>query len=106
MTDCQALEKRTSELKRSREGKNDEEREDKEVKKKREATEDGDDGKSEDEDRNKLPQVVGDENQKAILVDPRGWTRERLATALREKGKDLEQKDPTGQASNSTVNVG
>ena len=96
---CQALEKRTSELKRSRESqhKNDkdekvEKDEDrKEVKEDRER--DREDGKSEDEDRNKLPQVVGDENQKAILVDPRGWARERLATALREKGKDLEQKD-------------
>lgn len=101
----EALEKRTSELKRSREAsqendKNDEdilEKENKEEKKNSKAAEDSDrdtpDGKSEDEDRSKLPQVVGDENKKAILQDPRGWARERLATALREKGKDLEQKE-------------
>ena len=94
-------------MKRSREAlqandKSDEdtlEKENKEEKKNSKAAEDGerdtphDDGKSEDEDRSKLPQVVGDENKKAILVDPRGWARERLATALREKGKDLEQKE-------------
>lgn len=49
------------------------------------------DGKSEEEDRSKLPQVVGDENKQAILVDPRRWARERLATHLREQGKELEQ---------------
>ena len=92
-------------MKRSREAsqendKNDEdvlEKENKEEKKKSKAAEDSDrdtpDGKSEDEDRSKLPQVVGDENKKAILQDPRGWARESLATALREKGKDLEQKE-------------
>ena len=92
-------------MKRGREAsqandKNDEDALEKENKEKKnsKAAEDGerdtpDDGKSEDEDRSKLPQVVGDENKKAILVDPRGWARERLATALREKGKDLEQKE-------------
>ena len=92
-------------MKRSREAsqendKNDEdilEKENKEEKKNSKAAEDSDrdtpDGKSEDEDRSKLPQVVGDENKTAILQDPRGWARERLATALREKGKDLEQKE-------------
>ena len=45
----------------------------------------------EEEDRNKLPQVLGDESKQAILVDPRRWARERLATALREQGAELEQ---------------
>lgn len=89
----QALEKRTSELKRSRAAleHKDEEKEEKENKE-RKRNSDAEDGKSEDEDRSKLPQVVGDESKTAILVDPRGWARERLAASLREKGKDLEQR--------------
>ena len=94
----QALEKRTSELKRSRETLEASHRQEKEREKKEphvteasEASHQMEDGKSEDEDRSKLPQVVGDENKQAILVDPRRWARERLATHLREQGKELEQ---------------
>ncbi|CAE7404886.1 unnamed protein product [Symbiodinium necroappetens] len=87
----EALEKRTSELKRSREAL------EASHKKQQEESKDGapvgkiPDGEDE-EDRNKLPQVLGDESKQAILVDPRRWARERLATALREQGEELEQK--------------
>ncbi|CAE7203130.1 unnamed protein product [Symbiodinium natans] len=108
LSQIEALEKRTSELKRSREAL------EASHKKQQEQSrhDDGDDdlaadarqtqtklddssvGKTEgeeDEDRNKLPQVLGDESKQAILVDPRRWARERLATALREQGEELEQ---------------
>eukprot|EP00438_Fugacium_kawagutii_P021757 Skav204652 [mRNA] locus=scaffold949:93319:98221:- [translate_table: standard] len=90
----EALEKRTSELKRSRAAleHKDEEKEEKENKERKRNSDAEADGKSEDEDRSKLPQVVGDESKTAILSDPRGWARERLAASLREKGKDLEQR--------------
>ena len=47
-------------------------------------------------DRNKLPQVVGDENQKAILVDPRGWARERFGYCIagKRKGFGAEGQEP------------
>lgn len=87
----EALEKRTSELKRSREALEASHRPEEKERKEPRVKEVHEDGKSEEEDRSKLPQVVGDENKQAILVDPRRWARERLATHLREQGKELEQ---------------
>ncbi|CAE7228747.1 unnamed protein product [Symbiodinium sp. CCMP2592] len=108
----EALEKRTSDLKRSREALEASHKKQQEESKHgagqdAEQTHTKADGApvgkipegEDEEDRNKLPQVLGDESKQAILVDPRRWARERLATALREQGEELEQKQKASSPS-------